>query len=386
MVGVIPWNKVRKDMKNSFQIHLKMVEMALEFGVSKAARMFGCSRVTIYKWLRRYQQNGLEGLQEASRAPHHHPRKISPELEERILAIRREKPFLGPRRIKSEYGLPCSESTIYRVLKRHGMTRPRKRKHRVKRQLRELKKQLRVFEKLQVDVKELSDIPRYYPYVVRGFPRYQFTARDVRSGFCFISYAHEKSATHAALFIGLLLSHLKDCGVALSECHVQTDNGSEFVTVFNAKNPLASLKRRSAFQQVLDSFAVEHRRIPPRASTYNSDVEAFHRIVEDEFYDWEHYRSRGELLQKANTYMQYFNQLRVNSYKDNQTPVEIIHNSGVAINTDKLMRFRPLILDNFLNLVLKSPPDTTVNHLMKLDKLRKKWANWRPKRVVQNTK
>ncbi|RMG62090.1 MAG: helix-turn-helix domain-containing protein [Calditrichaeota bacterium] len=114
-------------MKRSLQSRLKLVETALELGVTKSAKLFGYSRVTVYKWLRRYQEQGFEGLKERSRRPHHHPRKISPELEARILAIRRENPFLGPRRIKAQFGLPCSESTIYRVLKRHGLLRERKR-------------------------------------------------------------------------------------------------------------------------------------------------------------------------------------------------------------------------------------------------------------------
>ncbi|MCD6531151.1 hypothetical protein J7K99_01740 [bacterium] len=42
--------------------------------------------------------------------------------------------------------------------------------------------------------------------------------------------------------------------------------------------------RHSRFEQALVRYGVKHRLIPPGFPTYNSDVETFHRIVEDEFY------------------------------------------------------------------------------------------------------
>lgn len=41
---------------------------------------FGISRETGYKWVRRYQADGAEALQERSRAPHSHPNEISADL------------------------------------------------------------------------------------------------------------------------------------------------------------------------------------------------------------------------------------------------------------------------------------------------------------------
>lgn len=76
----------------------------------------------------------------------------------------------------------------------------RKRKHKVKLDLREVKNGLKAFEKIQIDIKELKDIPKYYPYIRKGYPGYQFTARDVRTGLCFISYGYEKRATNSGIF------------------------------------------------------------------------------------------------------------------------------------------------------------------------------------------
>ena len=40
-------------------------------------RRFGVSRRTGYKWLGRYQDAGIDGLSNYSRAPHHHPHAIA---------------------------------------------------------------------------------------------------------------------------------------------------------------------------------------------------------------------------------------------------------------------------------------------------------------------
>lgn len=55
--------------------------------------------------------------------------------------------------------------------------------------------------------------------------------------------------------------------------------------------------------------------------TYNSDVEAQHRLIEEEFYKIEPINSDNEFLQKAYTYNLYFNYLRKNSYKWGENPL-----------------------------------------------------------------
>ncbi|HUV87406.1 MAG TPA: hypothetical protein VMX79_09865 [bacterium] len=64
-------------------------------------------------------------------------------------------------------------------------------------------------------------------------------------------------------------------------------------------------------------------RIPPRAAAFNSDVEAFHRLVRDEFYRLERFHGLKYFLGKAYTYVAYFNLHRPNRYRDNKTPFDI---------------------------------------------------------------
>src|SRR6266481_8772991 len=59
-------------------------------------RRFGVSRRVGYKWLARYQEAGIEGLLDRSRAPLHRSQTIAEGIAERCLAVRRAHPTWGP--------------------------------------------------------------------------------------------------------------------------------------------------------------------------------------------------------------------------------------------------------------------------------------------------
>jgi hypothetical protein len=109
-----------------------------------------------------------------------------------------------------------------------------------------------------------------------GLPRWQYTARDVRTDIVYLGYSVERSLINSKIFIQYIAEDLKDRGVDLTQVRWQTDNGNEFIGSYNAK-------RRSAVTMVIeDDYNSIHNRIPPSANTYNSDVETFHRLIEDE--------------------------------------------------------------------------------------------------------
>lgn len=106
-----------------------------EYGVSELARAYGVSRKTVYKWVRRFEAEGVKGLADRSRAPHRHGKALRPEVELAILRWKRLRSLWGAPKIRvkllAELGEKCpAESTISAVLKRHGLSRvPRKRRH-----------------------------------------------------------------------------------------------------------------------------------------------------------------------------------------------------------------------------------------------------------------
>ena len=91
--------------------------------VAELCRRFGISRKTGYKWLGRSAAGS--GLGDRSRRPHGSPMRTSPEMEARIVALRRENPAWGGRKLAAllaREGLSApSPSTITEVLRRHGL-------------------------------------------------------------------------------------------------------------------------------------------------------------------------------------------------------------------------------------------------------------------------
>lgn len=56
-----------------------------EDSFAAVCRQFGVSRRTGYKWLARYEQTGVAGLVDHSRAPHCHPQALPAAIIERCL-------------------------------------------------------------------------------------------------------------------------------------------------------------------------------------------------------------------------------------------------------------------------------------------------------------
>lgn len=107
-----------------------------EWNIASLCRYYGISRKTGYKWLARFQDEGLSGLEERSRAPRRHPNAVPEALQEQIVAFRGKHPHWGPRKLvhrlaqihpQTRWPAP---STVGEILKRQGLTVPRWRKRR----------------------------------------------------------------------------------------------------------------------------------------------------------------------------------------------------------------------------------------------------------------
>jgi hypothetical protein len=203
---------------------------------------------------------------------------------------------------------------------------------------------MRPFEKLQIDVKELKDIEPYFPQMIRyRLPEFQYTARDLKTGVAFIAFAYSNNSANAALFAGYISNHLKKYGIELELIVYQTDNGSEFIGNVRKKG-------ESAFQIVVEEeFGITHERIPPSSPTYNSDVEAFHRMIEDDLYEVEEFSSLTEFKAKAYTYQLYFNYKKKNRWRDRMSPYDILVSENSNIDPG-ILNLPPPILEDFWDL------------------------------------
>src|SRR3954452_19313892 len=81
--------------------------------VAHAAESMGISRDRAYVWWRRYQAEGIAGLEDRPSRPHHTPTRTKASTERRICHLRR-KLGLGPARIAGIVAKPTS--TVHAVL------------------------------------------------------------------------------------------------------------------------------------------------------------------------------------------------------------------------------------------------------------------------------
>lgn len=94
-----------KTKGSKFQLRLELVRFALKEGIREASRAFRCSRNTVRLWLRRYEEEGLSGLVERSKAPKRIPHKTSLYLEGKVIEARRQVPCYGAERLKEMFSL-----------------------------------------------------------------------------------------------------------------------------------------------------------------------------------------------------------------------------------------------------------------------------------------
>ncbi|MEA3312696.1 MAG: helix-turn-helix domain-containing protein [candidate division WOR-3 bacterium] len=288
----------------------------------KTAGLYSVNPKTVVKWVKRYKENGLGGLNDLPRTPSHPRRKVTAQMERKILEWRDRTGF-GAMRMRMELGFEFAARTIHKVLVRNNRVKPRRKKWRKKKDLRKLKARLKPFHLVQADIKYLDDMPEFYPdYVKHKLPRYEITIRDVRSGAVWLFYSYERTVYATILAADIFAHHLKRHGIKLSQVKIQTDNGSEF----SGQRMHHTRGFRHHLKEVLK---IKHGFIPPHYPNANADVESFHRLVEDEFYTRERFGARSEFLGKAFTYQLYFNLVRKNSYKNWQSPADILQKYNV---------------------------------------------------------
>ena len=123
-------------MKERFQL-VSLYETG-RYSVVKLAEQFGVSRKTVYKWLARFDQGGIGGLYERSRAPHYHPNATRGSVVLAVLRAKAAHPTWGPAKLKPGAEEPLEVSHVWpapstrgAILARHGLVTQRRRRRRV---------------------------------------------------------------------------------------------------------------------------------------------------------------------------------------------------------------------------------------------------------------
>ena len=285
---------------------LVVVERVLvhSWPAARVAEAASVSRPTVYKWVRRFLEEGIEGLNDRSSAPHRRPRALPAEAIEEILAARRRLQQ-GPHRLGYALGRP--RSSIYGVLRRHGLARLDQLDRPSGSPIRRYER-ARPGELVHVDVKKLGRIPPGggWRKLGRG-PRstedrqrrlgydYVHVAIDDHSRFAFVEVHPDERAGTVAGFLTRACRSFEDQGVRVER--LMTDNAWCYT-------------RSPGVTQLLCDLGIRHLLIPPRRPQVNGKVERFNRTMLEEWAYARLYRSNDDRLTTLQAWVETYNRDR----------------------------------------------------------------------------
>jgi putative transposase len=94
----MPWHETCvMDERMAFIVDWQRDETSL----AALCRRYGVSRKTGYKWLDRFEADGMDGLKDRSCAANRHPNVIEAAATEAVIAARMQHPSWGPKKIKA---------------------------------------------------------------------------------------------------------------------------------------------------------------------------------------------------------------------------------------------------------------------------------------------
>src|SRR5215203_4289553 len=298
-------------MRFSFESRCRLVSLVLG-GQSPqaAAAACGASRATGYRLWRRYRDGGWAALADRPPVPRRQPRRLSLELEQRILPARAYAQA-GPLVVAAQLGLP--PSTVWKVLHRHGVSRLRLPAREPVRRY----ERARPGELLHVDIKKLG---RFWTLGKRVLGS-EVGTRNRHAGW---QYLHLAIDDHSRLAYAELLPSERpaDCVAFLRRAvawyaqqgitveRVLTDNGNGY--------------RSFAWRDTCAELDVERRYTRPRRPQTNGKAEA---LVKTLLREWAYrfaYPSSAHRARALPGYLRWYNQHRPHSSLGGRPPTSRI--------------------------------------------------------------
>lgn len=262
----MPWNETTK-MRERVRFAGDL-ERGL-FTMKELCQRYGISRVTGYKWAQRYEEQGLDGLKDRSRAPLHCPHRVESEVVELLAQARRHHPFWGPRKLLAWLARRelrqhwPSASTAGEILKRLGLVKLRRRRRPIAHPGRPVTQPTHPNQLWTADFKgqfKTRDALYCYPLTVAdSYSRYLLGCRALRS---------TKSRGTKAAFQRLF----QDYGLPEA---IRTDNG----TPFASGNAIGRLSRLSVWWLKL---GIRPELTQPSHPEQNGSHERMHRTLKAE--------------------------------------------------------------------------------------------------------
>jgi transposase InsO family protein len=305
-----------------FARQLIVERVAAGWPPAHVAEQLGISRATVYKWLRRWRQEGVPGLADRSSRPHCQPRRLGSETEQRILELRRSS-HRGPVWLAAQLGVPAS--TIGRVLRRHQVPvlaavdpitgEPVRRRHSGIRY-----EHRRPGDLLHVDVKKLGRVPEgggwrllgrdatvehRHKKVPLGYD-YLHVAVDDRTRLAYVeAHPDEKDVTCAG-FLHRAVGWFRRHGVVVRR--VLTDNAMSY-------------RKGSCWSAVCSALQVRRRFTRPGCPWTNGKAERLNRTLLTEWAYRQVFLTNDERTAALAPWLEYYNTDRRHSALGGHPPI-----------------------------------------------------------------
>src|SRR3990172_305418 len=236
---------------------------------------FGVSRSTAGKWLQRYRDEGIVGLEDRPSRPLRSPHALPTEEVQGILQAR-HRLRVGPHRLAPALGRP--RSTIYGVLRRHGLSRLRDWDRPTAVPVRYVRE--RPGELLHLDVKKLARIPAGGGHRILGREigragrlggaghDYVHVAVDDASRVAYLEALHDERGDTAARFLLAAAAFFASQGVRIER--VLTDRAFAYT---NSR----------AFPQAIQVLGARHIVTRPYRPQTNGKAERFIKTLLQEW-------------------------------------------------------------------------------------------------------
>ena len=299
-----------------------LVDRVVRLGWSPAsvADAAGVSRATVYKWLRRFHEEGHAGLEDRPSRPKTCPTALPSRSVQRILGARR-RAKVGPHQLAGMLGMP--RSTIYGVLRRHGVSRLSHIDRPTGIPIRRYQMD-RPGELVHVDVKKLARIPagggwRMRGRALAGHPEgqgsrgydYIHSAVDDNTRIAFSQIRPDETGESCAEFLLATAKAFAEIGITIER--VMTDEAKSY-----------TLSR--VFKAACAHHRIRHVTTGPFRPWINGKVERFNRTLAEEWAYKRLYRSDADRQRAFNTWLWNYNHNRPHTALKGRSPMDHLFN------------------------------------------------------------
>jgi transposase InsO family protein len=290
---------------------------AIENGLTlkAAAAAFRVSPATAHRWWHRWLDGGRCAIALADRSsrPRRSPRQLTLVEEAPILRARRETGY-GPGRLA--WIVRRARSTIWKVLRRHGLSRlPRPPRPAPRRY-----EWSRPGALLHIDVKRLVRFEQPGHRVTGnrqhrsrrvGF-EYLHCVVDDHSRYAWVELHPREDAETAAAMLERVLADLHERGIAAPEA-VMTDNALIYT-------------RGERFKSTLAASGARHITTPPYTPRWNGKAERFIQTLQREWAYAHTWHSSSDRARSLSSFLRYYNRQRPHGSLGGQPPLSRVHN------------------------------------------------------------